>query len=100
MQAHGPRPDDGDETKETLTAESERMLEVIDELRGMEVEKRRQPISTPEFHRLAEDITATSRAVFRMAAEQEETGDETSRGEETIDDLAGDDDRGEGDATA
>ena len=73
--------------KRELSGESARILEAIDELHDMEVEKRQRPISTPEFHRLAEAITDKSRDVFRIAIDQEEAGNESPRGEETIEDV-------------
>lgn len=81
---HGPGAVD---PKRALSDESSRILDAIDDLRDMEREKRTRPISTPGFHRLAEDITEKSREVFRIAVEQERTGDESPRGEETIEDI-------------
>jgi hypothetical protein len=73
--------------KRTLSDQSSRILDAIEDLHDMEREKRTRPISTPGFHRLAEEITEKSREVFRIAAEQERTGDESPRGEETIEDI-------------
>jgi hypothetical protein len=81
-----PAPGD-DDPKHELSAHSARILKEIDDLRSMETEKRTQPISTPEFHRLAEDITAKSRDVFRIAAEQEGIGEEAPTGTVTIEDV-------------
>jgi len=63
------------------------MLEAIDDLHAMEVERRKRAISTPEFHRIAEDITDKSREVFRIAVHEERTGDDTDRGDKTIEDV-------------
>jgi hypothetical protein len=73
--------------KRELTDRSAQILGAIDDLRRMETEKRSQPISTPRFHRLAEDITRTSREVFRIAIDQEEIGDQAQRGEQSIEDI-------------
>ena len=70
-----------------LTEHSDRILDAIAELHRLEVEKRTKEISTPEFHRLAEEITAKSREVFRIAAEQERLGEAAPQGSESIDDL-------------
>jgi hypothetical protein len=75
------------ERKRKLRDRSAEILEAIDDLHQMETEKRRQPISTPQFHRLAEDITRKSRDVFRIAIDQEEIGDEAQRGEQSIEDI-------------
>lgn len=42
--------------KREPTRGSDEILAAIDELHGMESEKRRLPISTPGFHRLADDV--------------------------------------------
>ena len=42
------------------------MLEAIDDLRRLETRKRAEKISTPPFHRLAEDVTEKSRDSFAM----------------------------------
>jgi hypothetical protein len=76
--------------KRELADESARTADAIDELPAMEAEKRTRPISTPGFHRLAEDITAKSREVFRIASIEERKGDESPRGAETIDDVTRD----------
>jgi hypothetical protein len=84
------QPDDDSrpvDPKRELSGESARILEAIDDLREMEIEKRKRPISTPEFHRLAEAITRKSREVFRIAVHQERTGDEAPRGDQTIEDI-------------
>jgi hypothetical protein len=74
--------------KVELTGRSAEILNAIDDLHDMEVRKRERPISTPEFHDLAEDITAKSREVFRIAVEQEDVGEEAPSGDESINDVA------------
>lgn len=78
--------------KRELTRHSNEMLAAIDDLHGMESERRRLPISTPGFHRLADDITARSREVFRMARDEADEVDAIPTGTETIDDIAEEDD--------
>jgi len=73
--------------KRELTDRSAQILGAIDDLHQMETEKRSQPISTPRFHRMAEDITRKSREVFRIAIDQEEIGDQAQRGEQSIEDI-------------
>jgi hypothetical protein len=73
--------------KRKLSERSAQILGAIDDLHQMETEKRRQPISTPQFHRLAEDISRKSRDVFRIAIDQEAIGDEAQRGEQSIEDI-------------
>jgi hypothetical protein len=81
---------DAVDPKRELADESALLLGAIDQLHDMEAEKRTRPISTPGFHRLAEEITVKSRDVFRVATEEERKGDESPRGDETIDDVARD----------
>jgi hypothetical protein len=73
--------------KRELADQSARILQAIDDLRDMEADKRTRPISTPEFHRLAEDVTDKSREIFRIAVAEERKGDESPRGDETIEDV-------------
>ncbi len=80
-------PRDHESPKDRLSERSDEILQAVDDLRQMEAQKRSEPISTPEFHRLAEDITRKSRDVFRIALDEEQLGDESARGPETIDDI-------------
>jgi hypothetical protein len=75
------------DAKRELRDRSAQILGAIDDLHQMETEKRRQPISTPQFHHLAEDITRKSRDVFRIAIDQEEIGDKAQRGEQSIEEI-------------
>jgi hypothetical protein len=70
-----------------LSDESARILEAVEELRAMEKAKRKLPISTDSFHRLADEITRKSREVFRTASRQEDVGDDESTGDDTIDNV-------------
>jgi hypothetical protein len=54
----------------------------------LEREKREVPISTPEFHRLAEEVEHRARQVYRIASDEEQTGDEVPTGDDSIDDVA------------
>lgn len=57
-------------------------------MQRLEREKRSLPISSPEFHRVAEEVAARSRNVFSLASEEEHVGDLTAPSDETIDDLS------------
>lgn len=76
------------QAKRALTGKSDEMLEALRELKATEARKRREPISTPMFHMLADDVFAQSRRIFRIAIEEDELGDESERGVESIDDIA------------
>jgi hypothetical protein len=81
-----------DETDDVPTRElrkdSDALLKAVRKLHDLEVEKRREEISTPEFHEKAREITDRSRDVFRIAADEERAGDEIeSPQDKTTDDV-------------
>ena len=85
---HGAaRPDDA--TPAELVDTSDDLLKKVDEIRRLESEKRRLPMSTPEFHDMARRIERKAREVFGIARSQREVGealrDQTS---DSIDDEA------------
>jgi hypothetical protein len=71
-----------------LARHSDRLLEAVDRVRTLEVEKRTEVVSTPEFHRLADAVERESRRVFSLAEEEEELGDRPDAGGFTIDEVA------------
>jgi Asp-tRNA(Asn)/Glu-tRNA(Gln) amidotransferase C subunit len=77
-----------EEPEEELADQSERILDAVEELRALETAKRQEQISTPPFHRLAEDETAKSREIFAIAREEQSTGERTPRMPRSIDDIA------------
>ena len=54
-------------------------LKAVDDIRGLEEEKREAEMSTPQFHELADRIAARARDVFGYANDERDTGDELSR---------------------
>jgi hypothetical protein len=76
-----------DDPKRALANRSNRLLKALRHLQDTEKRKRDEPISTPEFHRLADDVDKTSRQIFSLARDQEQLGDASKRGEETINDI-------------
>ena len=76
------------ETKKHLLEDvSDRLMVEAAEVKRLEAEKRKHPISSPEFHELADDIADHARHVFRLADGEEELGDEIPTGRDTIDDV-------------
>lgn len=73
--------------KRALANRSNRLLDALRRLRDTERAKRQEPISSPKFHELANEVDRTSRDVFRLARDERDLGDETARGHETIDDV-------------
>lgn len=89
-QTHPPRPQD-------LADHSNRLLHAVEELRELEQRKRRETISTPPFHHLADDVKAKSREIFRIADDQEALGDRIpTQSDLSIDALDEDDPQDEG----
>ena len=79
--------------KDELARSSNEMLEMVSELKELERRKREEPISSPAFHELAEQVTDKTRDIMRSVIKQEDLGNQTPRGDSSIDDV--DDDRGE-----
>ena len=67
---------DQPQEQQDLRDHSDRLIEEIEAIKALEVEKRGHEISTPEFHQLAEAIVEKSRDIFRLAAEENFVGDE------------------------
>lgn len=72
-----------------LRATADQMLEILDELRAMEVDKRSSPIGSPEFIELARAALRHGRLAFRWTDLQlqlaEEAAARVARGEEAAD---------------
>jgi hypothetical protein len=82
-----------DQIKVALENDSDQLLAAVDEIRTLESRKRQVQMSSPEFHRAAEDIERKARAVFGIARAQREVGDALSEPQgESIDDRAADED--------
>ena len=71
-----------------LASRSDEVLETIQRLKETEQRKREEPISSDEFHRLANEVDALSHEVFAIARDQRDLGDRTHRSGETIEDVA------------
>ncbi|HET7703766.1 MAG TPA: hypothetical protein VFK35_10220 [Candidatus Limnocylindrales bacterium] len=76
-----------------LADRSNRLLDAVDELRDLEQQKRRETISTPPFHHLADDVKDKSREIFRMADAQESAGDRVATQTVSIADVDAQSDR-------
>lgn len=75
------------DAKRQLTDRSNRLLDALRGMREVEKRKRAEPISSPKFHALADEVDKASRDVFRLARDEERLGDEIPRGSDTIDDV-------------
>ena len=74
--------------REELNDDSLDLLQALDRLKATEAQKRQEPVSTPRFHELADDIVQQSRAIFSKAYRQEQLGDEIPTGDITLDDVS------------
>ncbi len=73
--------------------DSDHLLAEVRRLRELEERKRREPISSPEFHRLAEQVEERARAVWKTADHERAAGDsaeQQSRTHAEVDPLEGD----------
>lgn len=61
-----------------LDAQSLELLGKVEDVRDLERRKRRSARSTPEFHRLAEEVERASRDVFSAARDELEMADADS----------------------
>ena len=73
--------------KDELARSSNEMLEMVSELKDLERRKREQPISSPAFHELAEQVTDKTGDIMRSVIKQEDLGNQTERGSVSIDDV-------------
>jgi hypothetical protein len=61
--------------EDELAEDSERLLGEVEDLQRLESEKRREPISSPRFHELADAVAAKAREIMYRASRGERTGD-------------------------
>jgi hypothetical protein len=73
-----------------LKRDSDRLLKAIGELRDLEQQKRREPISSPPFQDLAKRVEDKAREVYRLA--DEEADDAAGSAREAPPDSDADDD--------
>jgi hypothetical protein len=80
--------DRGDLKKDELRDISDRLLRGMDELKQLEREKRAEPISSPQFKRLARVIEIKSRDIRTLAADELAIGEQIEVGEQdTVEDV-------------
>jgi hypothetical protein len=76
-----------DQKKRKLAGRSNRLLDTLRHMRDTENRKRHEPITTPKFHELADEVDRASREVFRLPRDQEQIGEEIPTGSDTIHDV-------------
>jgi hypothetical protein len=70
-----------------VTDTSDQLLTELTHLKETEARKRLEDIGSPRFHELADEVLASSRRIFALAAKQVKLGHETERGEDSIEDV-------------
>ncbi len=68
--------------------DSDELLEEVRRLRELEERKRHEPISSPEFHRLAAEVEERARAVWQTADRERVAGDDSERQARTTADVS------------
>jgi hypothetical protein len=76
-----------DRPRQTLRRDSDALLEAVDKLRAVEREKRATPISTPEFHELADQAHNVSKQIFSLSDEQLGLGQAIPEGSRPIEET-------------
>lgn len=76
------------EEERQLEGISDRLMAEANTVKRLERERRSYPISSPRFQELADEIADHARHVFRLAEEQEETGERIPPDDDDIDDVA------------
>jgi hypothetical protein len=71
-----------------LVSSSDKVLQSVAEMKDMEERKRREKVSTPGYHQLAEEVEAKSREIFRAAADETAAADELESGSPSIEEIA------------
>ena len=75
------------EKNSDLAARSDELLDALRRLKDTERQKRHEPISSEDFHSLANEVDAISHEVFSIARDQRQIGDETPSSDETIEEV-------------
>ena len=70
-----------------VRSDSDEILEAMERMRELERAKRTEPISSPAFHRLADEVEASAREVWELAQRQNRDGDAAETTGATIDET-------------
>jgi hypothetical protein len=81
---------DTENTERRLLSASDKVLESVSELRDLERRKRREKVSTPGYHSLADQVEAKSREIFSAAEEETDAANDMRSGSRSIDEIAAD----------
>jgi hypothetical protein len=71
-----------------LRDDSDALIEALDDMRDTENRKREKDVSTPEFHRLADEVLQKSRHVFDLALGEEVNGNAIETTDQSIEETA------------
>lgn len=70
-----------------VRSDSDEILEAMERMRELERAKRTEPISSPAFHRLADEVEASAREVWELAQRQNRDGGAAETTGATIDET-------------
>ena len=73
-----------------VRSDSDELLAAIDDMRQTEKVKRGEDISTPEFHRLADDVEGKARKVWEISSRENRDGDAADTTDVSIDETPAD----------
>ena len=76
-----------DAKKTELASKSDQLLDALGRLKETEERKRQEPISTDDFHRLANEVDEISHEVFYVAKTQDRLGEQIPTGNDSIEDV-------------
>ena len=82
-----------DDRHRRVRDDSDELLRALEDLKGMERQKRAEHISTPPFHELAEKVEDQARHVFEVAAEENVNGDRAPTTDVSTNEVRPTDDR-------
>jgi len=72
---------------QALRIDSDALMDALDDMKRTEGKKRRQHVSTPEFHQLAQDVEEKSRRVYRLAKGENDIAESTETTNQTIEET-------------
>lgn len=72
---------------QSLRIDSDALMDALDDMKRTEAKKRRQHVSTPEFHQLAQEVEDKSRRVYRLAKGENDTAEATETTNQTIEET-------------
>jgi hypothetical protein len=70
-----------------VRSDSDDLLAAVDEMRRTEREKRGEEMSSPPFHRLADEVEGKARRVWEIARQENRDGEQVQPSDTSIDET-------------